>query len=155
MPKKYPDAAKVKIDDGWRRDVKKVLDERPMSQAELAKLVGTSQPAISQLLTAGRGPKTSSLALAVAKITGVPVPGYEDDAEIALFARAAKKLRNRDPHAFSRYEQGLRRALERLDQLDDETLNTISSIDVNISREPQDGSEGRRSRAGGSRTRKK
>lgn len=138
---RYPEGPKVRVDDEWRKANRKWLDEKNMSQTRLAEIVGCSGPAISQLLTIGRGPKTSSLALPVAKVTGISVPGYEDDEEIALFARLAKKLRNRDPHRYRTYEQGLRRLVDQLERIDDETLNTISALDVNISREPRDEAE--------------
>jgi hypothetical protein len=155
VSKRYPDGPKVRVDDEWRRAVQAILDDRNISHAQLATLVQSTRPAISQLLTVGRGPKTSSLALPVAQITGVAVPGYEDDAEIALFARFAKRLRNRDPHRFRVYEDALRRLVEQLELMDKETLNTISALDVNMGREPQDEIGRRRTHKGGKGARKR
>lgn len=139
--KRYPGGDRLKIDPPFRRGVQKWIDERGMSHGDLAKLVGSTREAISQLLSVDRGPKTSALALPVSRITGVPLPGYEDDQEIASFGRALKRLRSGDPHTYARFIGRLEEAVERLDRLEADTLRKLEEISEDSSRGAENDTE--------------
>jgi hypothetical protein len=126
--KRYPDGDRLKLDATFRREAQKFLDEHGMSHGDLAKLVGSTREAISQLLSLDRGPKTSKLVLPVARITGATIPGYEDDKEIASFGRALKRIRSGDPHAYARLVGRIEEVMDRLDRVAEETERSLSEI---------------------------
>lgn len=152
MVKDYPEGPRVRVTSAWRRQTRDRLAELGIKLKDLATMVNATKGAVSQLLSEHAGPKTSALALPVSKITGVAVPGYEEDDQIASFAKMAKELRNLAPHRFAEYERHIDDQLKTLRLLSDNERKFLSALVDNAGREARH-EENPASKPGGRRRR--
>src|SRR5215831_4034580 len=99
------------IDDEWKRSVDTALIDKGLTRKDLARMARVSPSAITKLLRPIRGnpagPRQSRFALAVARVTGVPLPG-QVPAEIEEMIDSIRSLYEQDRMRFMIARDALR-----------------------------------------------